>query len=590
MGSGAQAAPSRRIGWIQRAGKRLAVCALALLVLVAPLHGRAEGPAEPASSPTLEQSEQQIDGFPVVLDGATVLVIRQGSAGFTAEQRAHTITRRLKRIAADPSLPIEHLTIQRDADDDLLVLGIGNEVLFTVSQRDAKASRLSQEALAEDTLQQFKSAINQYRQDRKPRQLIRNSFYALIASAAFMAICLAVIKASGTLFQAAGRRLAARLPSIQVKNVDVITSATLSSFGLQLLRLIRLILLLALFLAYATFLLRLFPWTRVVGDHALGYVLQSVELVLSAIGNYLPNLFVVAMIYGIVYYVLRVTKPFFTAIEKGSLVIPGFYTDWASPTYNLFKVLVIALAAILAFPYLPGFNSPAFQGVSVFLGLLLSLGSTSAITNVIGGIILIYTRAFRVGDHIRVGDVIGDIIEKNFLAIRICTPANQIITIPNSALLSNKVANYNISSRDLSRCLILQSTITLGYDVPWRKVHATLIEAALATEHILRDPAPFVLQPSLDNHYVTYQVNAYTSEPNQMVLIYSELHQHIQDKCNENGIEILSPAYAALRDGNRSTIPESYWPREYAAPPFRVDTTAQPMAQAHSPEHTSDPP
>ncbi|MFM7640531.1 MAG: mechanosensitive ion channel family protein [Cyanobium sp.] len=326
------------------------------------------------------------------------------------------------------------------------------------------------------------------------------------------------------------------------------------------------------------------------GDGVAGYVAQSAELVLTAIGNYLPNLFVVAIIFSLVYYSLRAIKPFFNAIERGSLVIPGFYADWASPTYNIFMALVIALAAILAFPYMPGFNSPAFQGVTVFLGLLLSLGSTSVITNVLGGIILIYTRAFRVGDHIRVGEVIGDIIEKNFLAIRICTPTNQIITIPNSALLSNKVANYNISSRDLSRCLILQSTITLGYDVPWRKVHATLIEAALATVHILADPAPFVLQPSLDNHYVTYQVNAYTNEPNLMVFIYSELHQHIQDKCNENGIEILSPAYSALRDGNRSTIPETYLPGEYAAPPFRVDTTPQPTPHAHSPAHSSDPP
>ncbi|MEB3303976.1 MAG: mechanosensitive ion channel family protein, partial [Cyanobacteriota bacterium] len=328
--------------------------------------------------------------------------------------------------------------------------------------------------------------------------------------------------------------------------------------------------------AYAAFLLRLFPWTRAVGDSVAGYVVQSAELVLTAIGNYLPNLFVVAIIFSLVYYLLRAIKPFFKAIERGTLVIPGFYEDWASPTYNLLMALVIALAAILAFPYMPGFNSPAFQGVSVFLGLLLSLGSTSVITNVIGGIILIYTRAFRVGDHIRVGDVIGDIIEKNFLAIRICTPANQIITIPNSALLSNNVINYNISKRDLRRCLILQSTITLGYDVPWRKVHTTLIEAALATEHILNNPHPFVLQTSLDNHNVAYQVNAYTNEPNLMVFIFSELHQNIQDKCNENGIEILSPAYSALRDGNRSTIPDSYLPKDYVAPPFRVDTAEQP--------------
>ncbi|MFM7715608.1 MAG: mechanosensitive ion channel family protein, partial [Microcystis sp.] len=232
-----------------------------------------------------------------------------------------------------------------------------------------------------------------------------------------------------------------------------------------------------------------------------------------------------------------------------------------------------AIAAIVAFPYLPGFNSPAFQGISVFLGLLLSLGSTSAIANVIGGIILIYTRAFRIGDHIQIGDVIGDLIEKNFLVIRIRTPTNKIITIPNSSLLSSNVINFTIASRELDEHLILQTTITLGYDLPWRKVHKILIEAALDTEHILKEPAPFVLQTSLDDFYISYQLNAYTNKPSLMVIIYSELHQNIQDKCNEVGIEILSPNYTSLRDGNTTTIPENYLPSDYVAPSFRVQSS-----------------
>jgi small-conductance mechanosensitive channel len=574
-------APPRTGRSIQRAGRLLGGCALALLILAVPLQGkaqdqRAQSQAQPGSPPSLELSENKIDGFPIILDGESILLIRKGMAGFSAEERAHTVTRRLQRIASNPAIPIEELKIQEDADDNLLVLSIGSDVLLTVSQRDAQASRLTQQELAEESLQQIKTALSQYRQDRKPRQLIQNTIYAISASFAFLAICFVLIRFTGLLFPAAGRMIASRVPGFHVKNVEIISPSAISSLCLQAFKFVRLIALLVLFLSYATFILRLYPWTRAVGDSVLGYVFQSAELVLSAIGNYLPNLFVIAIIFSLAYYALRAIKPFFRAIEKGNLVIPGFYADWANPTYNLLMVLVLALAAILAFPYMPGFNSPAFQGVSVFLGLLLSLGSTSAITNVIGGIILIYTRAFRVGDHIRVGDVIGDIIEKNFLAIRICTPANQIITIPNSALLNNNVTNYNISSRDLSRCLVLQSTVTLGYDVPWRKVHATLIEAALATEHILKDPSPFVLQTSLDNHYVAYQINAYTSEPNLMVFISSELHQHIQDKCNENGIEILSPNYAALRDGNRSAVPEAYLPNDYVTPPFRVETSQQP--------------
>lgn len=550
---------------LRKTAKVLATFVVVLLLsLASPGFTHARSVARPESLPPPPpaasdvQSSDQIDGFPIVLDGKAILYIRRGIAGFSAEERADTISSRLKRFAQNDSLSIDDLTIQESQDDNSLYLRIGQDVALTVTERDAKASRMSPRQLAEQSFQQIQQALRQYRQDRKPKQLVRNTIYALIASAAFLALSLAVIRGSGRLFPLLGRLIASRIPGIQLKNVEIIPASAISASCLQSLKLIRLTILLIVFFYYATFILRLYPWTRAAGESIVVYLYGSAELVLTAIGNYLPNLFIVAIISFLAYYTLRVIKPFFRAIERGDLVIPGFYVDWAGPTYNLLSALILALAVVLAFPYLPGFNSPAFQGVSVFLGLLLSLGSTSAITNVIGGIILIYTRAFRIGDHIRVGDVIGDIIEKNFLAIRICTPTNQIVTIPNSTLLTNNVVNFNLSSRDLSRGLILQTTITLGYDVPWRKAHATLIQAALATEHILHDPPPFVLQTSLDNYYISYQLNAYTDSPNLMVLIYSELHQNIQDECSKSEIEILSPAYASLRDGSASTIPDPH--------------------------------
>lgn len=564
-----------RAGWLggrlNHVGHRWAVVVVvALLTLTSPLVVRAVGQTDSlAPSPPLAESlpiplqvANQIDGFPVVLDGNPILSIRLGVADFSAKERAWTITRRLQRLAQDDTFSVADLTIQRNADDNSYFLSAGQDVLLTVTARDAKASRMDAQDLADQSLRQLKEAITEYRQARKPGQLARNTIYAVIAGLAFLAFSVLVIRLSGQLFPSLGRFIASRVSGLRVNNVEIISSQTISAFWIQILRLLRLAVLWVGFFYYAAFVLRLYPWTKAVGESLLAYFYGSIELAFSAIGNYLPNLFVVGIIAFLAGYTLRVIKPFFTAIARGNLVIPGFYADWATPTYNLLLVLVIALAAVLAFPYLPGFNSPAFQGVSVFLGLLLSLGSTSAITNVIGGIILIYTRAFRLGDHIRVGDVVGDIVETNFLAIRVCTPANQIITIPNSALLNNNVTNYNFSSRELSRELILQTTITLGYDVPWRKAHAALIDAALETEQILKDPKPFVLQTNLGNHCISYQLNAFTSCPNLMVLIYSELHQHIQDQCKRHGIEILSPTYASLRDGSASTIPVEEWPTE----------------------------
>ncbi len=557
--------PSKARGWMKKIGHTLVIFFVVLLLtLTSPLLGIAQNPTQP---------ENKIDGFPVMLDGKTLFFIRRGVSSFSAEERANAITRRIERIAQNDSIPIENLTIEQIPDDNSLYLSVDQEVILTVTERDAKAYRSTPKVLAQQALQKIQVAIAQYRQDRKPEQLLKNIIYTVIASFAFLIISFAVIKTSGKLFPFIRRLIESLTPGIQIGNVEIISSSNISFFWLRVLRIIRLLVLFLLLFNYATFVLRLFPWTRVFGESILGYFYQSLELVLSSIGQYLPNAFIIAIIIFITYYLIGLIKPFFTAIERGNLVIPGFYTDWAKPTYNILLVIIIAIAAIVAFPYLPGFDSPAFRGVSVFLGLLLSLGSTSAIANVIGGIILIYTRAFRIGDHIQVGDVIGDLIEKNFLVIRICTPTNKIITIPNSSLLSSNVINFSISSRELNRNLIIQTTITLGYDLPWRKAHKTLIEAALETEHILKEPAPFVLQTSLDNFYISYQLNAYTNQPNLMVIIYSELHQNIQDKCNEAGIEILSPSYTSLRDGNTTTIPENYLPSDYVAPPFRVQSS-----------------
>ena len=557
--------PSKARGWMKKIGHTLVIFFVVLLLtLTSPLLGIAQNPT---------QLENKIDGFPVMLDGKTLFFIRRGVSSFSAEERANAITRRIERIAQNDSIPIENLTIEQIPDDNSLYLSIDQEVILTVTERDAKAYRSTPEVLAQQALQKIQVAIAQYRQDRKPEQLLKNIIYTVIATFAFLIISFAVIKISGKLFPFIRRLIESLTPGIQIGNIEIVSSSKISFFWLRVFRMIRLFILFLLTFNYATFVLRLFPWTRVFGESILGYFSRSLELVLSSIGKYLPNAFIIAIIIFVTYYLIRLIKPFFTAIERGNLVIPGFYTDWAKPTYNLLLVIIIALAAIVAFPYLPGFDSPAFRGVSVFLGLLLSLGSTSAIANVIGGIILIYTRAFRIGDHIQVGDVIGDLIEKNFLVIRICTPTNKIITIPNSSLLSSNVINFSISSRELNRNLIIQTTITLGYDLPWRKAHKTLIEAALETDHILKEPAPFVLQTSLDNFYISYQLNAYTNQPNLMVIIYSELHQNIQDKCNEAGIEILSPSYTSLRDGNTTTIPENYLPSDYAAPPFRVQSS-----------------
>jgi small-conductance mechanosensitive channel len=230
--------------------------------------------------------------------------------------------------------------------------------------------------------------------------------------------------------------------------------------------------------------------------------------------------------------------------------------------------MILAITAIAVFPYLPGAKSPAFKGISIFLGVLLSLGSTSAVANIVAGVILTYMRAFRLGDRVQIADTVGDVIEVSLLVTRIRTIKNVEITIANSMVLSSHIINFSGSVQ--KEKLILHTTVTIGYDAPWRKIHELLLAAAAETENVLKDPAPFVLQTALDDFYVHYQINAYTDMPARMAQTYSQLHEKIQDKFYEAGVEIMSPHFSTIRDGNRVAIPADYLPKDYVAPVFRV--------------------
>ena len=513
--------------------------------------------------------------FPVMLDNQELFTIRQGIGSFSAQERAKSITARIEKIADDDVLSPEDLTIKIDPEDKNPSIILGDTVIATITSKDAKLHAVSQEVLAERALAKIKAAIVSYRQERQPGKLLKDVALTVSATLSTVLIFWAMIFISSRVFPQIQRLITSLVPGVGFQNFEIISSRTIGIFSLRVLQFIRTLIILTILYFYLTFILRLFPWTRKFGDGFLQYFFSALEVFSQEIAKYLPNIFIILIIVFITHYLLRAIRPFFTALERENLVIHGFYPDWAKPTYNLLSLLIIALAIVIAFPYLPGFNSPAFQGVSVFLGVLFSLGSTSAIANVVGGIILIYTRSFQLGDKISIGDVIGDVIEKGLLVTRIRTPANRIITIPNSSLLNTNVINFSVSQREFKQPLILQTTVTLGYDLPWRKVHATLKEAALATKFIVSEPAPFVLQTSLDDFYVSYQLNAYTDHPNKMVYIYSELHQNIQDKCNEVGIEIMSPHYKALRDGNHSTIPENYLPEDYQSPAFGIQSNPQ---------------
>ncbi|MDQ6843675.1 MAG: mechanosensitive ion channel family protein, partial [Bacteroidota bacterium] len=303
-------------------------------------------------------------------------------------------------------------------------------------------------------------------------------------------------------------------------------------------------------------------------DTLLGYFISPLKKIFRSIWDFLPNLFTIIVIIIVFRYLLKGLKFLKNEIESGVLKINGFYPDWANPTFQIVKILVLAFMMVVMFPYLPGSGSPAFQGISVFLGVLFTFGSAGSLSNIIAGLVLTYMRGFKIGDRVKIADITGDIIEKTLLVTRIRTIKNEIISIPNSNVMNSHTTNFSSDAAD--KGLIIHTTITIGYDSPWRQIHQLMIDAASATPMIEKEPAPFVLQISLDDFYVSYQINAYTKEPNKQAIIYSHLHQNIQDKFNEAGVEIMSSHYSNLRDGNTTTIPADYLPKDYVVPGFNI--------------------
>lgn len=357
--------------------------------------------------------------------------------------------------------------------------------------------------------------------------------------------------------------------SFKIQRVELLTGAQISDVLLGLLRALRFAAYVSLIYLYVTSILGFFSATRKLSVELLNYMIEPIRMIGLGFIASLPDVIAIVMIIVVTNYIIKLIHMFFTGIERGAITFQGFHREWATPTYKIVRFFVLVLAAVAIFPYIPGSHSEAFRGISVFLGVLVSLGAAGSFSNIVAGVVLTYMRPFSMGDRVKIADTVGDITEKTLLVTRVRTIKNVDITIPNALVLSSHIINFSTSAMQPPP-LILHTSLTIGYDAPWQKVHELLIAAAKQTTHILETPEPFVLQTSLDDFYVRYEINAYTGAPNKMAVIYSELHQHIQDQFNEAGLEIMSPHYARIRDGNKTTIPDQYLPKNDQAAAFRM--------------------
>ena len=359
-----------------------------------------------------------------------------------------------------------------------------------------------------------------------------------------------------------------RLPALRFQHQDVLSEEETARLAQGALRAVGWVLYALLFYATLSLMLGFSPTTRGLAKTLLDSFLGALQALGASIVNYLPSLLFLVVLFFAGRYLIRLIEIVFTGIAVGRISIAGFDKEWARPTFRILRLLIVIFLVIVAIPYLPAFSSPAFQAVSIFLGVLVSLGSSGAVSNAISGIVLTYTRAFSLGDRVRVADATGDVIERATFVTRIRTIKNVDIAVPNATVLANPIINFSAQAQATG--IILHPSVTIGYDVAWQRVHELLVEAARATDEVEASPEPFVLQSGLDDFYVRYELNAYTRDAKRMAVTYSDLYRNIQERFHAAGVEIASPHLSAIRDGNAAQIPQEHLPKDYQPASFRL--------------------
>lgn len=499
----------------------------------------------------------------------TLFSIYSKLASFSAKERAEIIERKIKTLATNFRFKKDSLAVV--ASENTVDVIAGEIIIMSISENDAIWNNTSKQDLAEKYKKIIGDAITTYKHETSFITLIKEIGLALLVLIIVGLVVFYLIKLFRWTHNKIEQQEGKFIQGIKLKNYTLFDSKRQVRVAQLINKIIKWFLIIIFIYIALPILFGIFPWTENLAQTLFGYFLNPLKDIGLSFWNYLPNLITIIVIVVVFRYVVKGFAFFKNEIENKNLKIDGFYADWANPTYQIIRILIFAFMIIVIFPYLPGSDSKIFQGVSVFLGFLFTFGSAGSLSNVMAGLVLTYMRLFKIGDRVKIGDVVGDIIEKSLLVTRIRTIKNEIISIPNSSVLNSHTINYSSDTVDIG--LILHTTVTIGYDVPWKDIQQALTDAADRTDLLLKQPKPFVLQTSLEDFYVAYQINAYTKDANKQAIIYSQLHSNIQDCCNEAGIEIMSPHYRAARDGNQTTIPENYLGKDYQAPSFNIKNT-----------------
>ena len=515
-------------------------------------------------APSAQAPDQLPPGVPVMFRGQQVGTIYLPFGPFSAEDRARLASTRLEELVRDQAVSADEITVVHLPTTS--EIRYHDRVIWVITAEDARLRGFELRQGAEQTLQFVRQTIVDTRREYSRDEILLGLGKMAAATLLLVGFVWLLIRLSNRAIAGIQRRSGAILPRLQ--QAQLLSADRLAFWLIRLVRVMRAVLILVALTAWTEVCLESLPWTRPYARLIVAWLEAPLSFIFNSFLDFLPNAFYLLVVSAFTYAGLRVLHGVIRQVERGWVRLPGFEPEWAEPTYKLLRVIIIALGVVAAFPYIPGSSSPAFQGISIFLGFFVTVASSSAISNMIAGVILTYTGAFRIGERVQIADTVGDVVRKSLLTTEVRTIKNVKVAIPNSLVLGGAIKNFSAMAQ--REGLILHTSVTIGYDAPWRQVHELLLSAALASDGIVKEPAPFVLQTALNDFHVGYELNAYTRDAHDMAAIYSRLHQNIQDAFGKAGVEIMSPAYHALRDGNRSTIGDANLGATYEAPAFRV--------------------
>jgi small-conductance mechanosensitive channel len=500
-----------------------------------------------------ELAGNQKNMAPVRIDGRQLFYV-SGISSYPAGQRAAKIVKRIKNAAENPSISPDSVKIV--TIDNMFQIYAGPEFIMTVHAIDSENEGVNQNTLAGVIQSKTKEILEIYRENRSRPILIKKLIFGIAALLLMVVVILVYLWLTRLIESIIKKRLKSRIENLEDKSYKLIRSEQFWKIFNLAYRSLKVIILVILIVAFLEYILGLFPWTNNIAVSVLELIVNPITAIANGIIGYLPSLVFLIIIFVITRYILKLIKLLFAGIGKGAIVVKGFYPDWAMPTFKILRIFIIAFAVIVAYPYIPGSGSVAFKGISVFLGVLVSLGSSSFIGNIIAGYSMTYRRAFKIGDRIEVDGKIGFVEEQTMLVTRLRSHKNEEIIIPNSVLMNSHIINY--STKEAEKGLILHTTVGIGYETPWRLVDSMLMTAADRTEGILKDPAPFVLKTSLGDFAINYELNAYCKDVNEILMYYNILHQNILDVFNENNVQIMTPAYMADTEKPK-VVPKDQW-------------------------------